>query len=232
VPRRYQVVLASIFVLLVVALAAVALVRHDLLGGSSSSNGIRGSGVGVSQSRDLGSFSSVELSGSNNVTIHVSERQAVVVRGDDNLVDRITSRVRGGALVIANTPGSFTTESPMGVDVGVPSLRAVRLTGSGNVSVSGIKAESLTVTLAGSGLVSASGIARRLDVTLGGFGNAWLEQLVASDVRAVVSGSGSIFVTATKSLDAAVPGTGAIVYGGNPKEVSKSVTGTGAITGS
>ena len=206
--------------------------RHDVLGGASSSNGIRGSGVGVSQSRDLGSFSSVELSGSNNVTIHVGERQAVVVRGDDNLVDRITTRVHGGNLVIANTPGSFTTESPMGVEVGVPSLKAARLTGSGNVSVSGIKAESLTVTLTGSGFVSASGIARRLDVTLGGSGNARLEQLVASDVRAAVNGSGSIFVTATKSLDASVPGTGAIVYGGNPKEVSKSVTGTGAISAS
>jgi hypothetical protein len=32
-----------------------------------------------------------------------------------------------------------------------------------------------------------------------------------------------------KSLDAAVPGTGAIVYGGNPPRVITSVTGTGTV---
>jgi hypothetical protein len=46
-----------------------------------------------------------------------------------------------------------------------------------------------------------------------------------------VSGSGSIFVTATKSLDASVSGSGAILYVGSPKQVTKSVTGSGAITG-
>ena len=57
-------------------------------------------------------------------------------------------------------------------------------------------------------------------------------RLVANDVRAVVSGSGSIFTTATTSLDASVSGSGAILYAGNPQDVTKSVTGSGAITGS
>jgi len=52
------------------------------------------------------------------------------------------------------------------------------------------------------------------------------------DVRADVSGSGSIFLTATRSLDASVSGSGAILYTGSPQHVTKSVTGTGAITGS
>jgi hypothetical protein len=45
---------------------------------------------------------------------------------------------------------------------------------------------------------------------------AQLSQLTASQVDAVVTGSGLIQVTPTTSLDAAVPGTGAIVYSGNP----------------
>jgi hypothetical protein len=44
------------------------------------------------------------------------------------------------------------------------------------------------------------------------------------------SGSGLIQVTATTSLDAAVPGTGAIVYSGNPPQVTSSVTGNGTVT--
>jgi hypothetical protein len=38
-----------------------------------------------------------------------------------------------------------------------------------------------------------------------------------------------IQVTATTSLDAAVPGTGAIIYSGNPSQVTTSITGTGTI---
>jgi Putative auto-transporter adhesin, head GIN domain len=49
-------------------------------------------------------------------------------------------------------------------------------------------------------------------------------------VQAVVSGSGLIQVTATTSLDAAVPGDGEIVYSGNATQVTTSVTGTGTIT--
>jgi hypothetical protein len=36
--------------------------------------------------------------------------------------------------------------------------------------------------------------------------------------------------TATASLNAAVPGTGAIIYGGNPPQVTGSITGSGAWT--
>ena len=59
-----------------------------------------------------------------------------------------------------------------------------------------------------------------------------LTRLVATNVRADVSGSGSIFVTATESLDASVSGSGAILYTGSPQDVSRNVTGSGAITGS
>jgi len=106
----------------------------------------------------------------------------------------------------------------------------VRLSGSGDISVTGIEARQLTVMLSGSGVLSANGTTSRLDVTVGGSGLAQLSDLVARDVRAVVTGSGLIRVTATASLNAAVPGTGAIIYGGNPPHVISSVTGTGAVT--
>jgi Putative auto-transporter adhesin, head GIN domain len=88
------------------------------------------------------------------------------------------------------------------------------------------------VTLSGGGNVTGRGIARRLDVTLSGSGTAWFTQLPANSVHAVLSGSGTIYVTATRSLDAAVPGSGTIVYSGKPRDVTKSVTGSGTIAGS
>lgn len=226
--------LVAILALLLGGLAVAVLYHFETFGGSSNSttSTTEGSGVPATQARYVAAFTSVELAGSNNVVIRLGEKQSVVVSADDNLLDRVTTEVRSGKLVIANSPGSLTTKSPMSVAVNVPTLSALTLTGSGNIVVNGIETESLKVTLPGSGTLTASGTAKRLDVTVSGSGMVQFTQLVANDVRAVVSGSGRIFITATKSLDASVSGDGAILYAGNPQDVTKSVTGTGAIAGS
>jgi Putative auto-transporter adhesin, head GIN domain len=225
----YRWALAALVIGLIVGGTAGLLLGSNVFEDSSSSTGLQGSGVAATDTRDLPPFGAVELVGSNIVTIRVGEEQSVVVRADDNLINHVTTAVQDGSLVIGNIPGSYTAKSPMSVTVSVPSLDALTLTGSGVIAVTDIEASSLTVRLPGSGVLRASGAATRLDVTLGGSGDAQLEQLVASDVRAVVSGSGRIVLTATESLDASVSGSGAIMYGGNPQEVTKSITGSGAI---
>jgi hypothetical protein len=229
--RRSRWVLAAIVAFLLGAVTVALLYEFDVVGDSSTSS-TQGSGVPVSQVRDVASFTSVELAGSNNVVVRVGEEQSVVVKADDNLVDRVTTEVAAGTLVVDNTPGSFSTKSPMSVEVTVPTLSALTLTGSGNIVVDGIEAERFVVDLPGSGTLTGNGSATRLEATVGGSGVAQFTRLVATDVQAAVSGSGSIFVTATRSLDASVSGSGAILYAGHPEDVTRSVTGSGAITGS
>ena len=228
--RSRRVLVASLAFLLG-GLAVALLYQFDVFGGSSSST-TEGSGVPATQARDVAAFTSIELAGSNNVLIRVGEKQSIAVRADDNLLDRVKTEVQSGKLVIANTPGSLTTKSPMSVEVKVPTLNAVTLSGSGNIVANGVETQSLRVSLPGSGTITGSGTTARLDVTVGGSGTVQFTRLVANDVRAVVSGSGSIFITATKRLDASVSGSGAILYAGNPQDVTKSVTGNGAIAGS
>ena len=111
----------------------------------------------------------------------------------------------------------------------MPSLAAVKLSGSGEIWVTRIDAPRLTVTLSGSGVLYASGTAAQLNVSVRGSGLAQLNDLAARHVHAVVAGSGLVRVTATASLNAAVPGTGAVIYRGNPPQVTSSVTGSGAV---
>ena len=220
------VLITAVIAAVILAAAGVALLVH---GTRSSSSGIQGSGIAAAQARTVAGFSRLDLAGSNNVTVVVGAPQSVVVRADSNLISHVTTQVVGGTLVIGDT-GSFTTRAPMSVEVSVPSLTTLSLSGDGQISVTGISVPRLTVNISGSGLLSAAGTATRLDVTLSGDGQAQLFQLTARDVHAVVSGSGLIQVTATTSLDAAVPGSGAIVYGGNPPQVTTSVTGSGTVT--
>jgi hypothetical protein len=223
-------ILVVVLAFLLGGLAVALLYQLDVFGSTSSTSDTEGSGVAATQTRDVPAFRSVELAGGNNIVIHVGGDRSVVVKADDNLLNRVTTKVQSGTLVIGNTSGSLTAKSPMSVEVTVPTLTALTLAGGGNIIVDGIKAESLTVTLSGSGNVTGSGTATSLGVTLDGSGNVWFTRLAAHNVHAVLSGSGNIFVTATDSLDASVPGSGAISYAGNPQDVTKSVTGSGEIT--
>jgi hypothetical protein len=227
-PERHRHALQIVPLVAALILAGIGVVLL-VRGGGSSGSGVQGSGVAATQTRAVAGFSSVDLAGANLVTVTVGGPQSVVVRADSNLISHVTTRVAAGTLIIGETAGNFTSHSPMSVDVRVPSLTALNLSGAGKITVTGISGPRLTVTVSGTGMLSATGTVTGLDVTVSGAGLAQLSQLTARDVHAVVTGSGLIKVTATASLDAAVPGTGAITYSGNPAQVTTSVTGTGTV---
>jgi hypothetical protein len=171
----------------------------------------------------------VDLPGFNNVVVRAGARQSVVVHADSNLLTRVTTRVRASRLVIGTTPGNLAAKSPMYVVVTLPSVEALILRGRGNITVSNLDSRRLTVGLPGAGTIRATGRAAPLDVTISGSGTALLGQLVAHDVKAGVSGDGSIMLTATHRLDARVSGSGTILYGANPAQIATRVTGGGTI---
>jgi hypothetical protein len=225
-PHRRHLLLVG---LLVVA-ATSAWVLIAVGGESETTSVVRGSGVTVAETRALPAFTSVELAGANQVTIAVGAAQKVAVRADANLIPLVTTDVRDGGLVVG-TEGSFETTNPMSVDVTVPGLDGLTLRGSGTMALYDVHQPELVVAVRGSGRVTASGVVGRLEVTVSGSGDAALRGLVADDVSALVSGSGTIEVVPTTTLDAEVSGTGAILFGGHPSHVTKNVTGTGAIVG-
>jgi hypothetical protein len=190
---------------------------------------MEGSGIAASEARDVPPFSSVALVGSNDVEIRVGEQATVVVHADDNLIDRVTIEVRDRTLEIGNKRGMSIPRAPTKVEVTVPALDSVSLSGSGAISATGIERERFAVVLGGSGLVRAAGRVDSLDVALTGSGDADLGELPARTVNVQVNGSGRATVTATETLVASVPGSGAIVYGGDPTNVRTSVPGAGVI---
>ena len=191
----------------------VVLVLVDQSSNTSNSQVGTGSGVAATQARSLPPFTGVDVTGDNNVVVRVGARQSVIVHADSNLLGRVTTQVSSGSLVIENTPGTLNARSPMFVAVSVPSLDA------------------LTVRLSGSGTIHAAGTTARLDVAIDGSGTGTLSQLIARDAMASINGSGSIVLTATHSLDASISGSGSILYTGNPAQVTKSVSGSGTISG-
>jgi hypothetical protein len=192
------------------------------------SSTVRTVGPMTVQTRAVPAFRGVDLSGANLVTVSLGSKRLVQVRGNRDLVDNVTTEVSGGVLRIG-TKGSTNAHGSMHVTVVVPVLESLTIDGSGMIVAEGLRSKQLVVRLPGSGVIRARGQAGRLDVSLAGSGDAQLGDLSARDVRAVLEGRGRIVVNATHSLDASVPGSGAIMYGGDPPVLRTSVTGTGAI---
>lgn len=227
--RGLDAALTALGALLLAALILVWTTGGFSFGSSSGPAGI-GSGAAAEQVRSLPPFTGVVLAGDNNVVVRAGARQSVVVHADRNLLDRVTTRVRAGRLVIGTTPGNLSAKSPMFVVVSTRSVEGLELAGFGNITVTGIDERSLTVKLPGSGNIEASGAVANLEVTVGGEGNALLRGLTARDAKADLSGSGSIMLTATHGLTARLSGSGTILYGGDPPHVAQRVTGSGTIS--
>ena len=222
-PSLRMAAMAALIV--VVAAAGAVLLLRGALDGTPR---IEGSGIAATQTRALPAFGRVDFAGPSTLRVRVGRAQSVAVRADENLLSSITTRVESGVLVVGAT-GSFSAEAPMSVDVGVPSLEAVTLSGIGRVDVRGVRAERLSVRLSGSGVVRVSGTVRRLDVTLEGSGDAQLSGLAAQHVSATVAGAGLIAVDAERTLDASIEGVGDIVYSGSPARVTTDVSGIGSV---
>jgi putative autotransporter adhesin-like protein len=221
--------LAQIAALALLAVGVLLLVRHDGRH-TTPSSGVEGSGVAVTESRKLPPFSKVDLAGANSVAVHVDGAQAVTIRGDDNVVPLITTEVRDGELVVGQRR-SFTAKGELRVEVSVPSLDAVTISGAGVLDVDGVRGSRFTVSVPGTGMLTGSGAVEALEATLAGSGELRLQDLAARDVTARLSGTGRVVVNATRTLDASLSGSGLILYSGAPSTVSRDVSGVGAVVG-
>ncbi|MDJ0925333.1 MAG: DUF2807 domain-containing protein, partial [Acidimicrobiia bacterium] len=85
-------------------LLLVALLSSMLAGCENGiiSIGDEGSGIPVTETREVASFSSIEAGGALNldVTVDPAALQSVEVVYDDNIIDRLTTEVRGDTLVV------------------------------------------------------------------------------------------------------------------------------------
>ncbi|MEW6051295.1 MAG: head GIN domain-containing protein [Candidatus Zixiibacteriota bacterium] len=222
--RKTVLVLAA----LAIASSTASPVRGDEYFGNWFGRMEKGSGKMQSEERDVGEFARIQTQISVDLHIVVGKPQSVVVTIDDNLLDNVKTRVRGGTLRITSR-GSFSTRHNCKIEITIPSLAGVVSEGSGNISVENLSGERFEFTLAGSGNLTAEGHVDELDIELDGSGDIDTRELTAEDVTVTVNGSGDVKVHARKGLDGTINGSGDIGYVGEPEHVATRVYGSGSI---
>lgn len=209
---------------------------------------IRGNGIPESETRFARPFSEVNSNG--NFIVHVSpgDFYEVIVNAESNLLPYIETDVRNGKLNISvEGISSLCNTRPMEIFVVTPELQAVRISGSGEITtgyytpehfeavISGsgnietaVDAPNATLNISGSGKIDIYGNIRNTEMIISGSGKIFAYDLSTSHCKAVISGSGSMFVNASRTLDVRISGSGNVFYQGNPA-VTASLSGSGKI---
>ncbi len=215
---------------------------------------IKGNGNVVTLERSVGEYDQIASAGWFDIVLVDGKEGALTIKGEENLLEYIETKVKNGKLVIKQEQGVNLQSSRQGngivVTIPVEEISAVSLAGSGDVmSKTTLKTATFKATLAGSGDVDLavatdefkaslsgsgdmvlSGSTRYFGVSVAGSGDISAFDLEADIVEANIAGSADLKVTANQEIKARVSGSGDITYKGNPSKIDSKASGSGDIS--
>lgn len=189
---------------------------------------VQGSGVVQHQTRAVGDFTRLRVSGSIDIEFSRARKTSVVVEADDNIIPLIDTLVHGDELEIKSHQ-PYSSKHAVRVILTAPTLGRIQISGSGNADLRDIAADRFVASVSGSGDLRAAGAVKQITVDLSGSGNITMSKLKSADATVSLSGSGNVDVNASASLDATIAGSGNVRCSGNPGTVHKDVTGSGRV---
>jgi hypothetical protein len=185
------------------------------------------------ESRDVGTFTAIDMDGDGRLQIDVGSPASVTVEGKQSVVTALKTEVRGDTLYISSKRKDwmfFGGSQRLTLRITVPRLASLALDGGNDVRLSGFNGGESNIKVQGAAHVQADGTLKELTIYMAGAGHADFSKLVANDAKVTVDGVGSVFVNSRNSLNATMNGVGAILYTGNPHVVNTSMNGLGRIS--
>jgi hypothetical protein len=212
----------------------------------------RGSGNIISETRPVSGFTAVELSGAGEATIIQDGSESITIETDDDVMQYVTSEVRGGVLYVGLEFNGLRSILPthLNVTVHVADLEAITtsgawklqaesleteslrtlISGTGSISIDSLAATRLESNISGAGEMEVAGQVTEQSVSISGTGQYKAGDLKCESVAISISGAGDATVWVSQSLDASVSGTGHVSYYGSP-QVTFDQSGAGDIQG-
>jgi hypothetical protein len=152
-----------------------------------------------------------------HVTVDPDASQSAQVRIDDNLVNNGYADIDDGTLTIAfDGLGEIEPSETPVVELTVNSIEVIENHSDGDVTVIGVRADSLDVVNSESGTVTVRGAADSVELSSSGSGSVDLAQLVAGSVEFDDTDDGDVAVRAIDTVAGAISGDAAVVVHGDP----------------
>jgi hypothetical protein len=208
---------------------------------------VHGSGNVITEKRSIDEFEVVQLEGEGTIEFVQADQERLVIEAEDNIVDELVTVVRGDTLVLKTRDRVVLDPTrPIVFQVAGPTLRSIRVEGTGEfeterletdhleIDISGsaslkiddLQARTVSAGISGAGDVHLSGTVQAQDVDISGAGEYRCRELKSEDARIDVSGSGEVEVFVTESLEVEISGSGDVGVRGNP-DTSVEISGSG-----
>ncbi len=190
---------------------------------------VSGSGQVKSETRQVSGFTGIELSGNGEVTIEQGDTESLTIEADDNVLPVLTSEVEDSVLRLGTKPRTTVqTRSPIRYRVTLEDLTSVALSGSGSVSATNVRVDTLQVNISGSGTVNLAGSADQQELDVSGSGRYEAADLSSRSATIEISGSGRATVAVSDQLRVEISGSGTVTYSGDPT-IDQSISGSGRL---
>jgi hypothetical protein len=205
------------------------------------------------QTRQVSGFTSIASGGPFNVHIKMDGTESVKVEADTKYINEIETVVEGNTLRIkfkGREYRQYNNIHKAEVYVSAKSLNGLTNSGSGQMSVDGtittsgefkavlsgsgsintsVKSGELHAVLSGSGSIKINGRTGDADLVISGSGQIEGKDLKTESTKAVITGSGNVYVAAEKSVSAHITGSGSVNYSGNASVVDSRTIGSGRV---
>ena len=234
------------FVLGLLLMGTVAVCLH-----SCTFECLDGNGVLVTEQRIVAEFQGVENTTSFDVEIITDSTYSVEVIADSNLLPFIETYVRSGILTIeTNYYSCLNTQNYVRIEIHMPVLTHLDLSGSGDIDVYEVDGNSLDLENSGSGDININDLflTSTIDIELYGsgdiivYGKALIGNydltgsgdIMADNLKLELcyvnsSGSGDVYCFAYDLLDVTINGSGDVLYSGSPDAIELDENGSGRL---
>jgi hypothetical protein len=167
----------------------------------------RGEGPVMSESRDVDTFTRIEVSGGiSGVSVQIGQSPSLEVRAQENILPLISTEVGDDTLVVTGTTQSFTSSQGIEVVVVTPTLSEISMSGGSQGQLEGVDAAALNIELDGGSQLTVMGTAGTVGLEATGGSRANLEDLSAETVTLDVSGGSNATVQASDAVNGSASG--------------------------
>ena len=217
---------------LMVSLLALTSCKIDV-GNWGSGEHIEPSQKIVSMTYKLAPFEEVYMSGFGMVELIQSEEKdgTVELTAPENYVELYQFESKGSKLDIDFSKRNINIDAnKVNIKVYTNDLVKIQNSGASSITMQKLDTDRLKVVNSGVGEIRVAGITDDAELICSGVGSIVADDLKALNVKANVSGVGSISCYASDKLDGKVSGVGSLKYAGHPKQVDKQRSGVGSIS--
>lgn len=182
------------------------------------------------QVRNASPFKTINARGPVSLVVEVGKAHSIRVEGSQKFIDRVTTEIVGGELRLGyKEKNNVNISDEDRVVVTMPELTHFTGEGAGLVILNKVRGERFDVDYRGAGSLQMNGRVERLRLSAEGVGEVDAKSLITQDADVSFRGIGAVSVHAKNRLQAEVQGMGELTYYGNPRSLSKSVSGIGSV---